>query len=429
MGSPEYYEFFSQAKIISGNKAMEQIAVELDGFDSGKPLVITNKKKYGSGSLKGLIKAFYNSNVIIGALYDDAPEYVNVDVVKDLATLFRDRGCDSIIALGNGSVVDIAKGVNILVSERDDDIIKYKGEDKITSHLKPFVVVPLGVPSALDMSNRAMIEGLEFKSDFLFPDLVCIDKRNAKSASSLIVAESGAAALTQAIEGSTSKSGSPMADAYAHAAIQYIFENLEKGVKRPCKKKTGLALINAASMASVVYSNSPAGIVYSVSEALSKVTGFSLGLCAGIILPYGLQYQVKRGDGVRDELLLALAGLELYSQTEKSDRAGYGIELVKDLFADTKMFSEKLEDLKIPEYVLKEAAELAASGEYSSEECLVLLTHAWNGTEIAKKSKKQPARKKAAKKKAPVKKKAVKKKVSAKKKSAKKKTSTKRSKK
>jgi alcohol dehydrogenase len=436
MGSPEYYEFFSQAKIISGNKAMEQIAVELDGFDSGKPLVITNKKKYGSCSSKKLIKAFYNSNVIIGALYDDAPEYANMNVIKDLATLFRDRGCDSIIALGNGVVVDIAKGVNILVSERDDDIIKYKGENKISSHLKPLIVVPLGVPSALDMSNRAIIEGLEYHSDFLFPDLVCIDKRNARSSSPEVVAESGVVALTQAVEGYIAKPGNPMTDSYAYAAIQYIYENLQNGIKRPCKKKTGLALINASAMASVVYSNAPAGIVYSVSDALSKITGFSLGLCAGVILPYGLQYQTERGDGVRGELLMALAGLDIYAQTNINEKAGYGIELLEILIENTKLFPDKLEKLNIPEYVLSEAAKNAASDKYSYEECLLLLTHAWNGTDIPKSSKKKPVAKKVVKKKASAKKKAVvKKKAPAKKKAVvkkrvvKKKTSSKRSKK
>lgn len=39
-------------------------------------------------------------------------------VVNEVAAIYKDNGCDVIIAIGGGSVIDTAKGVNIVVSEK-----------------------------------------------------------------------------------------------------------------------------------------------------------------------------------------------------------------------------------------------------------------------------------------------------------------------
>lgn len=43
-----------------------------------------------------------------------------MEVVNEAARQFRAAGCDSIIAVGGGSVLDTAKGVSMLVSMGDD---------------------------------------------------------------------------------------------------------------------------------------------------------------------------------------------------------------------------------------------------------------------------------------------------------------------
>ena len=45
-------------------------------------------------------------------------------VVAACAKKYRDAGCDAIIAVGGGSVIDTSKGLNILVSENADELVR-----------------------------------------------------------------------------------------------------------------------------------------------------------------------------------------------------------------------------------------------------------------------------------------------------------------
>ncbi len=90
-----------------------------------------------------------------------------------------------------------------------------------------------------------------------------------------MVLEGAMVAFAQAVEAADIPNDNPVVDAYAHAAIQFIYENLRKGIRSPGNKKSGMALVNAAAMGAIAFSNSPEGIVHLVSKALASVTGLS----------------------------------------------------------------------------------------------------------------------------------------------------------
>lgn len=386
MGSSDFFEFFSQAKIMSGSRAMNNIPVELDGFDARKPLVIATKEVTGAGLGKKLVKALFDSNVVIGALFDRVPDYAGLDLVRDLARIFRDRGCDSVIAVGGGAAADAAKAVNIIVSEKNDDVLAYIGENKILQPLKPFIYVATAYSTGYEVSNRATVEGRVIKSDFLFPDVICIDASMVKAKSGDTVLEGAMVAFAQAVEAASEPHGNPVVDAYAHAAIQFIYENLRKGMRSPGDKQTGVALANAAAMGAVAFSNSPEGIVHLTSRALAAATGLSESLCKVVLLPYGLELKLRKKEPVRGELLLAMAGLETFAVTPEKERQVVALGLIRKLLAEAgRTYPRTLKDVNVPKYRLEEAAKAAAQaggGSVNLKDCMTLLEHAWEGKTI-----------------------------------------------
>ncbi|TAL39305.1 MAG: iron-containing alcohol dehydrogenase [Spirochaetes bacterium] len=379
-GGADIYKFLGHTKFISGARAMEHIPYELAGFDAGRPLVIAEPGIAKKGLAKKFLSALADSNMTVGALFDDAPPYASVAVIGDLGALFRDRGCDSLVALGDGPAVDIAKGVNMLVTTGVDSIMEFEGENLLSKRLKPSVVVPACGATGLEAANRATIEGRTFVSDFLFPDLVCIDARMVKSASPEAIAGASLAAFAHCVEAAAFPHNNPMTDMYAHAAIQFLYEHMRRLPRSPGTKGC-VALANAFAMAGVVFSNAPAGIVHLLATALADETGVPAGIAMGILLPCYLDYKtgVMKED-VREELLLAMAGIDEYCATPEKERALKSIALLKGLLRGMKeSLPRTLADLRIPPYKLKAAAELAAArgdGRVDLKSCTAILDRA-----------------------------------------------------
>ena len=120
---PSYYEFQNSAKILSGKFALENIPNELKGFNAKKVLVLSDKTLEKIGTIQTLIDAISDKNVEIGGIFTDIPQDSSIDVVDIIVGKYKELKCDSIIALGGGSVIDTAKGVRMVLSQEKENIM------------------------------------------------------------------------------------------------------------------------------------------------------------------------------------------------------------------------------------------------------------------------------------------------------------------
>src|SRR4030042_4467932 len=140
MQIPDFFEFLNHSKIISGKCSMENIPSELGSYDAQKPLVIARKNVVGRGLAKKFIKAFFDSGITLGGIFDEVTDYAGITLARNAAVLYRERGCVSVIALGNGPAVDLAKAVNVLVSEKIDNLSTHLEGAPISGPLKPLIL-------------------------------------------------------------------------------------------------------------------------------------------------------------------------------------------------------------------------------------------------------------------------------------------------
>jgi len=123
---PDYYEFCCRVKLVAGHDALEKIPDLLAERGAKKPLIITDKGVAGAG-LINIISQALGDRVSASLIADNVPPDSDLKVVHQLAQLYRDNVCDAIIAVGGGSVMDTAKGVNIVVSENASDLMAFSG--------------------------------------------------------------------------------------------------------------------------------------------------------------------------------------------------------------------------------------------------------------------------------------------------------------
>lgn len=387
------FKFLSLPKIISGTHSLGNIPVELAGLGASRPLVLMGKNYRCTGADKKLIKSFSGSDITIGALYDDTGSRADLDEIIRLAGLFRWRSCDSIIAIGSGSVMNTARGVNIIVSTGNENIIHYSGMGKIPERLKPFVSIPLPLLYGNETSGTADINGVKYISDYLFPDIIAIDPALSILAPKESLLESALAILSIAIDSALSPKGNPARNFYLFSAIDMICRNLEKMHGNPGNKDIKTALINAGALTGAASDTSVPGFIESAGLALSRETGLSIGTSFGIILPYALEYSYENHGPHDGGILLAAAGHEIYSLTPEKQRGEVAIEMIKSwIYGHGSRIPKNLRRIKFPDYriqAVSENAEAISCGSFKSSEFFSVFTMAMEEKKEIKKEKKE----------------------------------------
>lgn len=332
---PDYYEFICPVKILSGRKALSNIPYEFTQMGAKRPLVITDKGVAGAKLIEPVRRVFADGNMEFGAYFDETPVDSGAKVVNQLARLYQMEKCDSILAIGGGSVLDTAKGVNIVVSEKEDDLLKLQGVDRITARMQPFIAVPTTAGTGSEVTSAAVIANedagvkMAFISAKLFPHVAVLDPKMTMTMPPKITAASGMDALTHAIEAYYCLQKNPVSDAYAHGAITLTMKYLVKAVHDGANEEARMGMANAALLAGMSFSNSMVGMVHALAHACGGVAHVPHGIANSILLPFGMAYNIRRVPEFLAELAPLLGVQEKGRNAEETARLA--VEAVRSL--------------------------------------------------------------------------------------------------
>ncbi|MBF0101606.1 MAG: iron-containing alcohol dehydrogenase [Desulfobacterales bacterium] len=385
MQVPEFYEFHCPVKTNAGINALDHIPIELEAMDARKPLIITDKNTYSKGIIKHVASAFSESGIVLG-VFDGVGDTADISTIRDLYQRWQYKGIDSIIAVGSGAVLDTAKGLNIAVSGKPEDL--RKNAESIKTRLKPLVAVLTGYSNGFEISKYAFIGELTFTSPFLMPDLVVVDPRMVRSESALRIAETAMITFSHAAEAITHASKNPLSDCYAYAALEYIRHCLMEALKNPKDKKSCLALAEASSMAGCAFSNSRFGMVHELGQEIAKQRLLSSGQAMGILLPYGIEYQTLKCGFQAADMLIPLVGFNDFVDTPQNQRNQKVLSLIRqmqDNICSTVQLPRTFKDVQIEKEKLKKVAQKVAESSSSGireDAYLTVLNAAYDGKPI-----------------------------------------------
>ncbi len=336
MEMPAYFEYGCGVEIVAGHDVLESIPDILDRLGAERPLIVTDRGVSDAG-LVDILTTAIGGRIAIGGIEDNVPVDSSIKTVADLSALYRRKACDALIAIGGGSVLDTAKGVNILVSEDSEDLKAFCGSGTIKHPLRPLLAVPTTSGTGSETTLAAVIKDeahhrkLTFGSPFLIPDAAVLDSRMTLTLPPAITAATAMDAMTHAIEAYTCLAKNPLSDVGALTAIKLISRHLPRVMGAPDDADGRLALALAATIAGMAFGNSLVGMVHTIGHALGAVCGVPHGNCMAMLLPYGLEYNFHKNGHLTAEILAALADEETYARTPQKDRADTVIRLIREL--------------------------------------------------------------------------------------------------
>lgn len=196
-----------------------------------------------------------------------------------------------IVAIGGGSVMDAAK-VARSTQHKAENVASLAGFDtdlgRPTSRL---ICVPTTAGTASEVSRMAVVSQpgaavkLRYRPAHMGADLALLDPELLVSLPDWATAETGADALTHAIESFLSPKSNPISGALALRSIAMLWSALPRAVARPDDLRSREACLVASSMAGLAFNDTELGLVHAISAAIGAQFHLRHGLANAVVLP------------------------------------------------------------------------------------------------------------------------------------------------
>ena len=285
--------FKSANKLVTGQSALQYLVQAIEKFNIQKPLIVTDQGVVKSGTLQHVLDLL----TIEYSIFDEVKPEPELEQVQDCIDVYRQQQCDSVLAVGGGSALDIAKCVAALAGQ-SAEIHEFIGIDKIQNRNIPLIVIPTTSGTGSEVTNVAILSDTvnQMKqgiiSDYLLPDVAIVSPIMSVSCPASVTAASGVDALVHAVEAYISVNHSDITDALAIQAIELIIEYLPKAYALPSNLIAREKMATASLMAGLAFGNAGVGAVHALAYPLGGKYKMPHGVSNALMLPYVLKWNV-----------------------------------------------------------------------------------------------------------------------------------------
>ena len=377
-GFKPFYQFASPTRVIAGLGLIESAGFEFAKEGAKRVMVVTDEVIRGTGLVGTTEGGLTDGGLEVAGVFDDVPQDSSTTVVAALSDAAREAGADSFLAVGGGSVIDTAKGANVIFTHGGDaadweGVFILPREDDGAGRpvpMAPMAVIPTTAGTGSEASPVAVVKDPERGIKFVIldwtvaPDLAILDPAATATLPALIAAATGMDALTHAIEGVTSTEWSPHADAYSLQAIRMIRDNLERAVADTSDEDARGNMLVAANLAILPTGLGATGITHSMSHPCGARYGVAHGVANSINLPWVIEFNVMAGDEVAERFRLCADTLGVETP---GDAEGVGKTLADHVrgMSERLGLPGRLSEVGVPEEGIPQLAE-DAMGEGST---------------------------------------------------------------
>ena len=261
-----------------------------------KILLVTGKQSYIRCNAKSQIDEILNN--IYTEQFNQFEVNPKLDDVYTGVRLLKNTKFNLIIAVGGGSVIDMAKLINILGAQKDNDLVKYINDNVlITEKGLPLVAIPTTAGTGSEATHFSVVYVDNVKHSlahhFMLPDYAIVDAKLSYNLPSHIAAASGMDALSQAVESYWAVKSTEESKKYASEAIVLILKVLQDAVVGD--KCSRIAMSKAAHLAgkaiNITTTTAPHAISYPITAYFGLQHGHAVALTLGYFFEINYTFQ------------------------------------------------------------------------------------------------------------------------------------------
>lgn len=292
--SPLRLSKFHAPEIVFGPGSVAEAAHAAVRLGAHRPFVVTDPGLVEAGWPDELLARLREARLTPEVWTDVTPNPKDHEIESGYQR-YAERGCDVVLGIGGGSVIDAAKGVALLASN-GGRILDYEGIDRIEHPIPPLIMMPTTSGTGADVSQFCIVTDTERHTKItimgraLVPDVSVVDPRLLVTMPEWLNAATGLDALTHGIEAFVSLAHGPLTDHHALQAISLVNDNLAATMLRPRDAGARSLMAQAALEAGLAFTNAILGATHAMSHQVGGMLDLPHGVVNGVLLPHVIRF-------------------------------------------------------------------------------------------------------------------------------------------
>ncbi|HSU41971.1 MAG TPA: iron-containing alcohol dehydrogenase [Polyangiaceae bacterium] len=308
------FQYNFPTRIQFGPGAVRGLAPALAELGKQRPLIVTDRGLAPLAPVTRTRDALAQAGLDVAVFSGVWGNPVKSQVTAGVAA-FKAHGADSIVGLGGGAAIDVAKAILLMVNH-PGDLFDYEDEKPgarpIDREIPYWVSVPTTAGTGSEVGRSTVISDDEthVKKIIFSPKLlaarVFLDPELTLELPAAVTAATGMDALTHLVEAYLAKGFQPLCDGIALAGAKLVAQGLPRAVEfarriehgdkelvhAPEHVEARGQMLNAATMGGVAFQKG-LGVTHSLAHALSTVCDLHHGLANGIAIPYAMSFNAS----------------------------------------------------------------------------------------------------------------------------------------
>jgi alcohol dehydrogenase len=319
------FEYQPRTRVVFGAGAIKRLGDLARELEFHRSLLVADRGLVASGHVAEALTPLRENSIEVVEFhdFDVNPDTQMIAAGRDFAALLN---IDSIIALGGGSSLDCAKGINFLLTN-GGTMSDYHGYGKATRPLLPMIGIPTTAGTGSEAQTYALISDARTHVKLACGDpqaafrIALLDPALTLSQPADITATSGFDAIAHAVETFVTTSRTALSEAFSREAWRLLERNYERVLAAPGDLEARGAMQLGAYFAGMAIENSMLGATHACANPLTTHYGTAHGASIAILLPSVVRWNASVA-GERYAELLKISATSSPSASSNSANLG-----------------------------------------------------------------------------------------------------------
>ena len=284
-------------RVISGPGSFDQLGALAAELALTRVLVVADKGIVAAGFADRAATRLRENGILVW-IFDDFGANPDTLMVAAGRAAAAERRVDGLVAVGGGSSLDCAKGINFLLTN-GGSMRDYRGHNKAGKPMLPSIGVPTTAGTGSEAQSFAIISDAETHAKMACGDdkaafrVVILDAELTLSQPRTVTAIAGYDAISHAVEAFVTKTRTPESQAVAQQAWHLLEANYERVLREPTDLAARAAMLLGANRAGTAIELSMLGATHACANPLTAKYGTTHGVAIAVLLPHVVRWNAE----------------------------------------------------------------------------------------------------------------------------------------